>query len=41
MVPWPRARPRVTRCPREEETLALAGTLDDIRAQIGLVFPGE
>ena len=24
-----------------EETLALAGTLDDIRAQIGLGFPGE
>jgi predicted dehydrogenase len=24
-----------------EETLALAGTLDDIRRQIGLVFPGE
>jgi hypothetical protein len=24
-----------------DETLALAGTLDAIRAQIGLVYPGE
>ena len=24
-----------------DETLALSATLDDIRAQIGLVFPGE